>query len=234
MKNHYYLLITLFLIVSCGTLNHNRLQYSKTKTNNSVSLTEDKITISQNELSSSNEYLEDKTSSDNASISDGIIINVEEKIEYNSGSDCDILLLRSGEEISVKVLEIGTQEIKYKKCDNQQGPTISVLKNDVFMITYANGSKDVFKVENKATTSNNNTSTTNNNSSNTPVKTNGMAVASFVFGLLGFVPILGLIFGLIALGQINNNPGKFTGKGMAITGILLSILWIVILIILFL
>lgn len=159
---------------------------------------------------------------------------MKQKIEYNSGSDCDMLLFRSGEEVSVKVLEIGTQEIKYKKCDNQQGPTISVLKSDVFMITYANGSKDVFKAESNPTTSNDNTSTTNNNSSNTPAQTNGLAVASLIFGLLGFIPVLGLIFGLNALRQINNNPGKYTGRGMAVAGIILSILWIVLLILFFL
>lgn len=54
--------------------------------------------------------------------------------------------------------------------------------------------------------------------------TNGMAIASFVLGLLG-VNLLGLIFGFVALGQIRSNPGQ-GGRGMAIAGIVLSLVWI--------
>ena len=56
----------------------------------------------------------------------------------------------------------------------------------------------------------------------TSEKTNGFAVASLIFGLLG--GLLGLIFGIIALNQIKKNGGK--GKGLAIAGIVLFILWI--------
>jgi len=64
-------------------------------------------------------------------------------------------------------------------------------------------------------------------------KTNGMAVAGFVLGLLSLpglccccltpCSILGLIFSCIALSQIHRNPTQ-GGKGMAIAGIILSIL----------
>jgi hypothetical protein len=64
-------------------------------------------------------------------------------------------------------------------------------------------------------------------------KTNGLAVAGFVLGLLSlpglccccFTPcsILGLIFSCIALSQIQRNPLQ-GGKAMAIVGIVLSIL----------
>ena len=56
----------------------------------------------------------------------------------------DVLVKRNGEEIEVKVLEIALQEIKYKRFDNQDGPVISILKSDVFMIKYENGTKTVF------------------------------------------------------------------------------------------
>jgi hypothetical protein len=59
----------------------------------------------------------------------------------------DIITLKSGEEIKAKVLEVGTSEIKYKKFDNMDGPSYTVIKSNVFMIKYANGSKDVFKTE---------------------------------------------------------------------------------------
>ena len=58
----------------------------------------------------------------------------------------DILVLRSGDEIQAKINEVGISEIKYKKFDNQSGPTYTILKSEVFMIKYQNGSKDVFDV----------------------------------------------------------------------------------------
>lgn len=54
--------------------------------------------------------------------------------------------------------------------------------------------------------------------------TNGFAVASFVLGLLG-LNLLGLVFGLVALRQIRRSPGE-TGRGLAIAGIVLSIVWV--------
>lgn len=56
----------------------------------------------------------------------------------------DNVFLKTGEDIQVKVLEVGHDEIKYKKFDYQDGPTYSLKISDVFMIKYENGSKDVF------------------------------------------------------------------------------------------
>ncbi len=56
----------------------------------------------------------------------------------------DLLTRRTGEEIQVKVLEITPAEIKYRRTDNPDGPLISVWRTDVFMIRYANGTKDVY------------------------------------------------------------------------------------------
>ncbi|MFF5974195.1 DUF4190 domain-containing protein [Streptomyces sp. NPDC012769] len=50
--------------------------------------------------------------------------------------------------------------------------------------------------------------------------TNGLAVASLVSGIVCCLPPLGLVFGLIALPQIRKKQQK--GKGMAISGIVLS------------
>jgi len=57
-------------------------------------------------------------------------------------NDCDIIILESGEEISVNVLEITPDLIKYKKCDQEKGPLISISKEDVFMIKYHDGTKE--------------------------------------------------------------------------------------------
>jgi hypothetical protein len=56
----------------------------------------------------------------------------------------DNIVLRNGEEIKAKVQEVGTTEIKYWKADNLNGPLYVVLKSDVFIIKYENGTKEVF------------------------------------------------------------------------------------------
>jgi len=56
----------------------------------------------------------------------------------------DLLTKRNGDEILVKVTEITPSEVKYRRADNLDGPLISVWKADVFMIRYANGTKEVF------------------------------------------------------------------------------------------
>ena len=64
-------------------------------------------------------------------------------------NDCDIIILESGEEISVNVLEITPDLIKYKKCDREKGPLISISKEDVFMIKYNDGTKEIIKSSKK-------------------------------------------------------------------------------------
>ena len=56
----------------------------------------------------------------------------------------DTLSMRSGETILVKVIEVGTSEVKYKKLDNLNGPVFSMLKSDLLMIKYENGTREDF------------------------------------------------------------------------------------------
>ncbi|MFJ6695742.1 DUF4190 domain-containing protein [Streptomyces sp. NPDC091272] len=58
-----------------------------------------------------------------------------------------------------------------------------------------------------------------------PPRTNGMAIASLVTGIVCCVPVLGLILGLVALSQIKRRGDA--GKGMAVAGIVLSSLSVV-------
>jgi hypothetical protein len=55
----------------------------------------------------------------------------------------DIITFRNGDEIKGKVTEITSSEIKYKRFENLDGPTIVVLKSDVFAINYENGTQEV-------------------------------------------------------------------------------------------
>jgi hypothetical protein len=55
-----------------------------------------------------------------------------------------IILKKNAEEIKALVQEVDLTEVKYKKYENAEGPSYTVLKTDIFMIKYANGEKDMF------------------------------------------------------------------------------------------
>lgn len=59
----------------------------------------------------------------------------------------DIMTKKSGVDIPAKVLEIGQTVIKYKKFDNQEGPTYTIKKSEVLMVRYENGTNDIFDEE---------------------------------------------------------------------------------------
>ena len=54
----------------------------------------------------------------------------------------DIIVKKNTDELQVKILEVGINEIKYKNWNNQEGPTYVINKSDIFMIKYANGDKE--------------------------------------------------------------------------------------------
>jgi len=56
----------------------------------------------------------------------------------------DIILLKNGNDIQAIVQEVGINDVKYKRFDNPNGPNYMLKKSEVFMIRYANGTKDVF------------------------------------------------------------------------------------------
>ncbi|MEZ0540952.1 hypothetical protein [Fibrella arboris] len=56
----------------------------------------------------------------------------------------DNIILRSGDEISAKVLEVNQTDLKYRKAANPDGPIYTSPLRDVLLIKYANGTKDTF------------------------------------------------------------------------------------------
>lgn len=58
----------------------------------------------------------------------------------------DLILKKNGDEISAKVTEITVDAVKYKRFDNIEGPIYSILKSELFMVRYQNGSKEIFGV----------------------------------------------------------------------------------------
>ena len=158
--------------------------------------------------------------------------------------DCDIITFKNGEEVKALVTEVGTSEVKYKKCDNKNGPLYSVKKSEVFMIKYANGSKDFFGNQQSVSDEDKKNSV---NSQEASDKTDGTATGAFATGLIGLLiglfasAIIGIIFGLAALvlanfadANIKKSKGKLKGKGLAIVGAILGLLVICVSIIVFL
>ena len=76
-------------------------------------------------------------------------IHIIKPLKLKEDSWGDIITLRNGEERIGKVMEINPKTIKYKVCDDADGPVVTMNKDDVFMIKYINGSKEVFKQEEK-------------------------------------------------------------------------------------
>ena len=56
----------------------------------------------------------------------------------------DIIIMKNGNDIQAIVEEVGIDDVKYKRFDNQDGPNYMLNKSEIFMIRYENGSKDVF------------------------------------------------------------------------------------------
>ena len=56
----------------------------------------------------------------------------------------DVILLRTGDEIQSIVTEVDVHVIRYRKYENPEGPLYTIEKSKVFLIKYANGTKDVF------------------------------------------------------------------------------------------
>ena len=56
----------------------------------------------------------------------------------------DVIVKKDGSTILSKVLEVGQNEIKYKKYDNVDGPIYTIKKSELQSINYQNGAKDTF------------------------------------------------------------------------------------------
>lgn len=58
----------------------------------------------------------------------------------------DIIQKKDATEIQAKVLKITDTEIEYQRWDNPDGPIYTIPAEDVFTITYQNGSKESSRI----------------------------------------------------------------------------------------
>lgn len=240
-----FLLITLSTLIlqSCFVSNTTKLRghkpvFGKMKAHeneieNSEQVNQDQIVKNETKQETLTELSFENTEITDLATTENEIIDIPKQKNILFDGGCDKITFLNGEEISVKLIEIGDNFVKYKKCDNIDGPIYNTSKEKLFMITFSNGTKEVIdhkneKIEEKNTPKYN--YQPSNNDSEPEV--NGLAIASFVFGLLGFIPLVGLILGAIANKQITKEPNRFKGSGFATAGILLSIFWLVLLFIL--
>lgn len=132
-------------------------------------------------------------------------------------TDCDVIILKNGQEIQAKVLEVGQTEVKYKNCDNQNGPTFSKNKSEIFMIKYPNGTSTVIE-ESKSNSSNVTVNVNTTSNSNPTNKSVDIAVVLWFF--LGLLGIHRFYLGHIGMGILYLLTGGLCGIGWLIDGIL--------------
>ena len=56
----------------------------------------------------------------------------------------DLMILRNGDELKVKVTQVGVEDVSYKRFDNLQGPSYTVKKWDIYKIKFDNGTEEIF------------------------------------------------------------------------------------------
>ena len=146
---------------------------------------------------------------------------------------CDQIVLRNGDVIEAKIKEVGVNEIKYKKCDRQDGPDYTISKRDVLSIKYSTGDVERFNSAANPSTSSGNRSSYDSptNAQNDGPRTDPFAIVAIATGGLAILTgygafLLGaaaIVFGALSLTRIRKEPGRFKGKGLAIGGMVAGI-----------
>ena len=166
------------------------------------------------------------------------------------GDSCDVLVFKDGSEIKGKVMEVGLNEIKYKRCDTPDGPMYISKKSELFMIKYANGTREVVKSEAQPERQVQTTVQKPNvaKQRNYARQVAPLSIAALVFGILAIVTayfgllsliwliagggwlflisfvaaIIAVVSGFTSKRQIKENPGLFKGKALSITGTIMG------------
>ena len=63
----------------------------------------------------------------------------------------DIIYLNNGTEIKAKIIELTSETVKYRKYEQPDGPLRNISYFDLFMILYEDGTREVFKAEDRPT-----------------------------------------------------------------------------------
>jgi hypothetical protein len=200
--------------------------------NHELALNESNAQIAekQNSIEEDNSIRYSDTLNMIASVNDQApILQTKHLIKLKKTEECDEIITHDGDVILANVLEVGTEEIKYKKCDLPDGPIYSIYNNDVFVIIYKNGTRDVIT---------NSKDIKKETADPIPTKRKvGMSVTGFIMGLVGYfvgyylsmlgglvICLLGIIFSSIAIHKIRKDPNKYGKKALAVLGLVFSLI----------
>jgi hypothetical protein len=152
----------------------------------------------------------------------GSILKKQKSFLRADPDSCDEITFRKGDVIRARIFEITPNEIKYKRCDIPNGPLYIVRKSDIFMVNYANGTKEVFPAETPASYNNNNFQ----NQTDTRIM-HPRADMVLILGITGILLYYGslqaIILGRRVLRQIRAQPYRYKGQERVKTGIILGI-----------
>lgn len=150
-----------------------------------------------------------------------IIRSIKSFLSQTQPDTCgDILTLKNGDEYVVKVLEITEKEIKYKRCDNINGPVYSISKSKIYIIRYANGVSEHIettepdkKLKQSATT---NSTTDNKNKTHPPGYTLSwvlfsLSLFSYFVGFTGLALFFLMFTARNAKRRIKEHPELYKG-----------------------
>lgn len=157
-----------------------------------------------------------------ASIDKGLLGLNTNYLPVTTDSCGDIIIMQDGKEINAKVFEINKESIKYKPCDNLDGPLYVVNSEKVFMIKYKNGIKEVIKKETKKIEP----EQANEINDIQEKKNHPLALFSFITSFFSFIIFLlpvAIVTGIIAIYKISKYPEKYKGMTFAILGIVIGI-----------
>ncbi len=135
----------------------------------------------------------------------------------------DVITFKSGDQVTARVTEITEDKIKYKRCDNLDGPVFVVNKGTVQTIRYANGVVETIVAPEPSYNPDPYTQPGNKqNTFKAPKKVHPKAIWAllaliFLFWLFGLGIILGGILAYYAIKEINAKPDIFKGMGLAKT-----------------
>ena len=153
------------------------------------------------------------------------------KIQLPNDSCGDLIIMKNGDEIKAKIFEINQKTIKYKKCNNLNGPLYVESNESVFMIKYANGTKEIIKQQEKEQVQ---VKQTDKTISTKDREINKTALISFICSCLFFVPFASLaaiILSIIARQQFKKNPNMYKSEWMYFPGLILAWIALVLMII---
>lgn len=148
--------------------------------------------------------------------------------EVDTSKKCSTMILVNGREISCFIEEVGTESIKYRKCDNLTGPVYVMAKKDISLIKYPNGTTEFIKVEEIKRGPSSSSSFSRNDSDR---RLNVPGFIGFLLSLISLIlplnsgiigEVLALILSIVGLVTIGQNPDRFKGKGFAIAGLIIS------------